>query len=38
MYFASLALSEPLVRDIDAAGYTQPTPVQHRAIPPVLQA
>jgi ATP-dependent RNA helicase RhlE len=33
MSFASLGLSEALVGAIEAAGYTQPTPVQQRAIP-----
>jgi ATP-dependent RNA helicase RhlE len=37
MSFASLGLSEALVRAVEAAGYTQPTPVQLRAIPAVLQ-
>lgn len=37
MSFASLGLSEALVRAIEAAGYTEPTPVQQRAIPAVLQ-
>ncbi|MBH3413163.1 DEAD/DEAH box helicase [Pseudomonas putida] len=37
MSFASLGLSEALVRAIEAAGYTRPTPVQQRAIPAVLQ-
>jgi ATP-dependent RNA helicase RhlE len=37
MSFASLGLSEALVSAIEAAGYTQPTPVQQRAIPAVLQ-
>ena len=37
MSFASLGLSEALVRAIEAAGYTQPTPVQQRAIPAALQ-
>ncbi|ARS47284.1 DEAD/DEAH box helicase [Ectopseudomonas mendocina] len=37
MSFASLGLSEALVRAIESAGYTQPTPVQQRAIPAVLQ-
>ncbi|MGN8262013.1 DEAD/DEAH box helicase [Pseudomonas sp. SMSB3] len=37
MSFASLGLSEALARAIEAAGYTQPTPVQQRAIPAVLQ-
>ena len=37
MSFASLGLSEALVRAVEAAGYTQPTPVQQRAIPAALQ-
>ncbi|PZP22735.1 DEAD/DEAH box helicase [Pseudomonas kuykendallii] len=37
MSFASLGLSEALARAVEAAGYTQPTPVQQRAIPAVLQ-
>ncbi|MFW9079514.1 DEAD/DEAH box helicase [Pseudomonas sp. P2757] len=37
MSFASLGLSEALVRAINDAGYTEPTPVQQRAIPAVLQ-
>ena len=37
MSFASLGLSEALVRAIESAGYTQPTPVQQRAVPAVLQ-
>ncbi|MBU3057407.1 DEAD/DEAH box helicase [Pseudomonas indica] len=37
MSFASLGLSEALVRAIEAAGYKEPTPVQQRAIPAVLQ-
>ncbi|MEK1942152.1 MAG: DEAD/DEAH box helicase [Pseudomonas sp.] len=37
MSFASLGLSEALVRAVEAAGYTVPTPVQQRAIPAVLQ-
>ncbi|MFJ3469280.1 DEAD/DEAH box helicase [Pseudomonas sp. NPDC090201] len=37
MSFASLGLSEALVSAIEAAGYSQPTPVQQRAIPAVLQ-
>ncbi len=34
--FASLNLAEPLMRAINDAGYTHPTPVQQQAIPPVL--
>ncbi|GGK04799.1 DEAD/DEAH box helicase [Pseudomonas matsuisoli] len=37
MSFASLGLSEALVRAVEAAGYTEPTPVQQRAVPAVLQ-
>src|SRR5690606_15127427 len=37
MSFASLGLSEALVGAVEAAGYAQPTPVQQRAIPAVLQ-
>ena len=37
MSFDSLGLSEALVRAIEAAGYTDPTPVQQKAIPAVLQ-
>ena len=37
MSFASLGLSEALASAVEAAGYTQPTPVQQRAIPAVLQ-
>jgi len=34
--FASLELSEPLLKAVAASGYTQPTPVQAQAIPQVL--
>ncbi|WP_454256451.1 DEAD/DEAH box helicase [Pseudomonas sp. Marseille-Q8238] len=37
MSFVSLGLSEALAGAVEAAGYTQPTPVQQRAIPAVLQ-
>jgi ATP-dependent RNA helicase RhlE len=36
MPFKALQLSEPILRGIDAAGYTDPTPIQLRAIPLVL--
>ncbi len=36
MSFADLGLSDELLRAIDDAGYTTPTPVQQKAIPPVL--
>ena len=34
--FASLTLIDPLLRTLEALGYTQPTPVQAQAIPAVL--
>ncbi|MDF3935121.1 DEAD/DEAH box helicase [Pseudomonas citronellolis] len=37
MSFSSLGLSEALANAVEAAGYAQPTPVQLRAIPAVLQ-
>ena len=37
MSFTSLGLSEALAGAVEAAGYAQPTPVQQRAIPAVLQ-
>ena len=36
MSFVSLGLIDPLVRTLDALGYTAPTPVQAQAIPAVL--
>ncbi len=36
MPFKSLQLSEPILRGIQSAGYTDPTPIQLRAIPVVL--
>jgi len=35
--FASLGLAEPILRAISEAGYTQPTPIQAKAIPVVLE-
>jgi ATP-dependent RNA helicase RhlE len=37
MSFASLGLSEPLVRAVNECGYTDPTPIQLQAIPQVLK-
>tara|TARA_R110000868_G_scaffold10904_5_gene52866 strand:+ start:20228 stop:21790 length:1563 start_codon:yes stop_codon:yes gene_type:complete len=37
MSFASLGLSDALVRAVAATGYTKPTPVQAQAIPAVLE-
>jgi len=34
--FAALGLAEPLLRALDAAGYTTPTPIQQQGIPAVL--
>src|SRR4028118_1935760 len=36
MTFADLHLSEPLLRAVTEAGYTEPTPIQREAIPSVL--
>src|SRR5580700_11957177 len=36
MPFKALNLSDPVLRGIQAAGYTDPTPIQIRAIPVVL--
>ena len=36
MSFASLGLIDPLMRTLDALGYSSATPVQAQAIPPVL--
>ncbi|HEY5994477.1 MAG TPA: DEAD/DEAH box helicase [Gallionellaceae bacterium] len=37
MSFATLGLSEAIVRAVSERGYTQPTPIQAQAIPVVLQ-
>ena len=37
MSFASLGLSDALVRAVAATGYTTPTPVQQQAVPAVLE-
>ncbi len=36
MSFADLGLSEKLLKAVEEAGYTEPTPIQAQAIPPVL--
>jgi superfamily II DNA/RNA helicase len=36
MTFADLHLSDPLLRAVTEAGYTEPTPIQREAIPTVL--
>ena len=35
--FAALGLAEPLLRAVEAEGYTEPTPIQARTIPTLLQ-
>ena len=35
--FKDLGLAEPLLRALEAEGYTQPTPIQSQVIPPMLQ-
>lgn len=37
MSFQSLGLSEALLKAISKKGYTQPSPIQQKAIPPVLE-
>ncbi|CAA6810180.1 MAG: ATP-dependent RNA helicase RhlE [uncultured Sulfurovum sp.] len=37
MLFTSLGLSEPILKAITETGYTQPTPIQAKAIPLVLE-
>lgn len=36
MSFADLGLSDELLRAVSESGYTEPTPIQSQAIPPVL--
>lgn len=36
MEFEDLGLAEPLLRAIEGAGYERPTPIQTRAIPPII--
>lgn len=36
MSFSSLGLSDPLLKAIDKKGYTVPSPIQEKAIPPIL--
>ena len=35
--FASLGLAEPLLRALAQSGFTEPTPIQVKAIPPLLE-
>ncbi len=37
MSFAHLGLADPLVRAIEAKGYTNPTPIQQQSIPTLLE-
>lgn len=37
MLFQDLGLSEPLLKAISKKGYTKPSPIQEKAIPPVLE-
>ena len=37
MTFAYLGLAEPLVRALEAKGYTTPTPIQQQSIPTLLE-
>jgi len=37
MTFADMRLTEPILRAVQAEGYTVPTPIQVQAIPPVLE-
>ena len=37
MNFSKLSLTRPLLRAVEEQGYTQPSPIQAKAIPPVLE-
>ena len=37
MPFASLGLAPPVVKGVRAAGYVDPTPIQRKAIPLILE-
>ena len=37
MSFSNLGLAEPLVRALEAKGYTEPTPIQAQSIPTLLE-
>ena len=36
MKFSALALNEPILRAVEEAGFTEPTPIQAEAIPAIL--
>lgn len=38
MLFKDLGLAKPILSAIDALGYTSPSPIQEKAIPPLLKA
>src|SRR5881275_274081 len=35
--FSELGLAEPILRALEAEGYSTPTPIQAKAIPPVME-
>ena len=37
MTFNDLRLSEPIIKALNKLGYTQPTPIQEKAIPSILE-
>ena len=37
MLFSELSLIEPILKALDKEGYSQPTPIQQKAIPPILE-
>ena len=37
MSFSELGLAEPLVRALEAKGYSEPTPIQRDSIPTLLE-
>jgi ATP-dependent RNA helicase RhlE len=37
MTFKDLGIIEPILRALEAEGYTQPTPIQEQSIPILLQ-
>jgi len=37
MSFQSLGLSEALLKAVSKKGYTTPSPIQQKAIPPILE-
>jgi ATP-dependent RNA helicase RhlE len=37
MPFSKLGISKPLLQGVEAMGYTEPTPIQLRSIPPALE-